>query len=439
MPEAEPPATDRPPMLAYASPERTPTIHRWLAVVVLLGLLVRLAFSLSRPDNAAYLASLPDQVEYLMIGQSILDGEGVSFVDGAFNQTLYAYRMPGYPAFVAALGADPRAVRAGQALLDASTCLAVILIARRLQGDRAALVAAVLVAFNPYAVYFSSLILSETLFMAMLMWGVYLLLSPSRMQCIGGVALLLLSVYVRPSAIGLGGMAAVVALAFKSQRLDGWHRSRYAETCVFAASVLGTTVAVGLILLPWALRNQHALGQVVWTTTNSGFTAYDSFNPTADGSSNLAGIRGTPNTLTPLRDWHNFRRRGEVGRSDDLNRSAWQYATTHPARVVELAVLKLGRFWSPVPLSADFGGRWLYVLIGGLYAVPLFVFAAIGVWRGGLGRRATFILLLPALYFSCVHSVFVGSLRYRVPCDAPLAVLAAAGVMSFARAKPEAT
>jgi hypothetical protein len=36
-------------------------------------------------------------------------------------------------------------------------------------------------------------------------------------------------------------------------------------------------------------------------------------------------------------------------------------------------------------------------------------------------------LLLPALYFTAVHALSVGSLRYRVPAEPPLAVLAAAG------------
>lgn len=178
-------------------------------------------------------------------------------------------------------------------------------------------------------------------------------------------------------------------------------------------------------LLPWAWRNMNEAGGWIWLTTNDGFTAYDSFNPEADGSSNQAKFRARL-AETPM---------PEVARSQYLSNEAKTYAVQHPGRVVTLAFAKLGRFWSPIPLSADFGRRWLYVMVCGLYAVPLFVFAAIGVWRGGLGRRATLILLLPAVYFSAVHSLAVGSLRYRVPCDVPLAVLAAAGVMSFVRPK----
>ncbi|MDB5327306.1 MAG: hypothetical protein JWM57_2875 [Phycisphaerales bacterium] len=351
--------------------------------------------------------------------------------------------MPGYPAFIAICGGKVQIVRAAQALLDASSVAAVFLIGRRLKGNAVALMGATLVAFHPYLIYFSGTLLSETLFTAVAAWGIYFLLrTPARFRFYG-VALLVLSVYVRPSAIGMGIAAAATAYSFAPT----WRKA------FLGNAVAGIAAAIGLVIIltPWMIRNRVQLGHAIWTTTNSGFTAYDSFNPLADGSSNqdalfdvsaLAPALATEGRAAPAGGFNRgmwfvtaIRLRGEVGRSNFYQHAAWDYARTHPRRVTALAFAKLGRFWSPVPLSADFGGRWLYVVVGGLYVVPLFVFAAIGTFRGGLGRRATLILLLPAIYFSAVHCVFVGSLRYRVPCDVPLAVLAAAGVMSFVRPK----
>ena len=65
-------------------------------------------------------------------------------------------------------------VRLAQALLDTSTVLAIYLLARRFREERGALVAAAIVAVNPFLIYFSGLVLSETLFTAMLAWGLYL-------------------------------------------------------------------------------------------------------------------------------------------------------------------------------------------------------------------------------------------------------------------------
>ena len=73
-----------------------------------------------------------------------------------------------------------RAIRVVQALLDAATVLAVFLLARltiKNANGNAACIAAAVVAFNPMLVYVSSLVLSETLFIAMLAWGMVLLLA----------------------------------------------------------------------------------------------------------------------------------------------------------------------------------------------------------------------------------------------------------------------
>jgi hypothetical protein len=77
-------------------------------------------------------------------------------------------------------------------------------------------------------------------------------------------------------------------------------------------------------------------------------------------------------------------------------------------------------------LSTEFG-RPLYRAVALLFAVPFYVLLIVGVFAGRLGRRAAMFLLAPALYFTVIHAMTVGSLRYRVPAEPPLAVLAAAG------------
>jgi hypothetical protein len=50
------------------------------------------------------------------------------------------------------------------------------------------------------------------------------------------------------------------------------------------------------------------------------------------------------------------------------------------------------------------------------------------------------LLALPAVYFTLVHAVSVGSLRYRVPVEPQLAILAAAGAaVVFGRSKRNAS
>src|SRR2546425_1004941 len=71
------------------------------------------------------------------------------------------------------------------------------------QGNEASLFASLFIAINPFLIYFSALILSESLFIAMLAWGMVLSVNPTGAACAVGGLLLSLSILVRPAAIFL--------------------------------------------------------------------------------------------------------------------------------------------------------------------------------------------------------------------------------------------
>jgi 4-amino-4-deoxy-L-arabinose transferase-like glycosyltransferase len=382
--------------------------HRRLLILILtLALGVRVGWGLILPTETASLRSLPDQLEYLQLGENLPHSKGLEFTDSRFPEPLVAYRTPGYPWLVALCGANVRLIRVLQALIDTSTVLAVYLLGRRWSSEGIALLASAFVAANPYLVYFSGLILTETLFSAMLAWGMVGLSSSGRSWWSGAVVMAL-AVLVRPSALVLGPLLAIPANRCVSDSYRWWVRG-----AARAAIAFGLTC---LLLLPWGWRNHSLLGNWVWTTTNSGFTLYDGFNPKATGSSDLSMIATMPELRTM----------DELRRSDYLAALAWQYISDNPTRAVTLGFRKIARLWSPFPLSNEYG-RGMYVVVGVLYALPLFALTLVGMWCGGLSGSAKALLLLPAVYFTLAHSVSVGSLRYRVPADVPMALVAASG------------
>lgn len=390
----------------------------WLLLLFALG--VRLAWGLSRPTDAGAIEQLPDQREYLELSNNLLHGSGLHFVDPRFGEEVHAYRTPGYPLFLAACGASPRLARIAQALIDTSTVLAIYLLARRWLGAGRSLAAAAIVAINPFLIYFSGLILSETLFTAMLTWGMLLLVGASERSderawlcrahpLLGGV-ILALAVLVRPSGIGLPVVLGIVAAL-----LNRRSRGAYPGWWPFPP---GTTMLLFtmLALAPWAYRNRQVLGQWIWTTTNAGITAYDGFNDDATGASDQRLALKVPGIT----------RADELQRNEFFSQEASAWVKHHPRRVLELAVKKIIRTWSPVPLSAEYG-KPLYRWIGGLYAVPMYVMVVLGLCFGSLPRGGKVYLLIPAIYITAIHAMSVGSLRYRLPAEPMMAIFSVVG------------
>jgi 4-amino-4-deoxy-L-arabinose transferase-like glycosyltransferase len=384
--------------------------HRGLTVVLILAMALRLGWALSRSVEESSLSILPDQKEYLELGRNLLHGEGLKFVDPRFGEPVYAFRAPGYPFLVAACGGNLRVIRAAQALLDATCVLAVWLLARRWLAPTGSLIAAAIVALNPFLIYFTGLILSETLFTAMLAWGLVLLLARGGRWWIGGGALLALSILVRPGAIALPVVLGLIAALLNRDTAGPYHR-RWPPAG--ATTLLLTAVA----LLPWAIRNHRVLGQWIWTSTNAGFTAYDGFNSDATGASDQDFVRLMPQ----------LRRMTEIERNQYLQQRAGEFVRMHRGRALQLSINKAGRTWTLWPLSSQFS-RPPYVIVACLFSGAFYLMVLAGLWYGTLPQLAKVLLLVPAIYFTLSAILTVGSLRYRLPAEVPMAVLAAAGV-----------
>jgi 4-amino-4-deoxy-L-arabinose transferase-like glycosyltransferase len=387
-----------------------------LVVLLLVALVLRVGWAWTRPTERASLANLPDQREYVELADSIRTSgdKPMHFFDERFGQDVYAYRTPGYPIFLAVAGASLRAARVVQAFVDTSTVLAVYVLARRWLSERHALVAAGLIAVNPFLVYFSGLLLSESLFTSLLVWGVAGLAHAGgrAWASVAGVACLAVATTVRPSALPLVILMSAIAPGV--------------VPVARARTALAGICLLGFLLGPWAARNQNILGRAVLTTTNGGITLYDGFNPTATGASDQSFVAQMPE----------LREMDEVQRSDYLEDLGWRFIRERPADAVLLGVKKLARTWSPVPLSAEFG-QPAYRLVALAYAVPFYALVLLGLVRSDLSRGAMLFLFGPAIYFSVVHVMSVGSLRYRIPVEPILAVIAASSVVTQ-RMKSEA-
>jgi hypothetical protein len=235
-----------------------------------------------------------------------------------------------------------------------------------------------------------------------------------------------LCVYLRESSLLLV-IAWIVYLAIWRHRLHARSQSaiRNPQSAIgnpaaageLRLELLGPLVALAIIplaLLPWAIRNARATGDFCWLTHRGGVSLYDGVGPQATGKSDLAEVYRIPAVqgLSEV-EWDRY-----------FRRAAWEQIRTDPARVARLAVRKIVRTWSPVPNADEYRSRLIRAVSGG-WTIPIWSLALGGVWA--LRRRPglVFALLMPALYFTAVHAIFVGSVRYRLPAVALISALGA--------------
>jgi 4-amino-4-deoxy-L-arabinose transferase-like glycosyltransferase len=385
----------------------------WLIAILLMALIGRLVAAWVVPQIAG------DAEGYWQLAQRIAAGEEYSLYDPPRR----VHRMPGFPALLAIsikmFGDNPLAARCWLALIGTAACGSVYLLGRRMFDERVALIACGLTAISPTMTGFSAQLLSETTFALTLTLSVWCMAnwllddhreleadcrSPIWWPLVTGVSIAI-AAYVRPSWLLAGPLLAVLTMFFT--------RSRGRACLESAVMLLGLFGA----LLPWAWRNHEASGHWVFTTLWSGPSLYDGLNPDANGDSNMTFF-DRDNLMAQMSEW-------DV--DQHYKQLAWQYARENPSRVVELTLLKLWRYWKPWPSAKEFGGFWRGLLVAGFF-LPVCALAARGGW---LARRQPWVCLLtvgPIIYFAAIHAVFVGSLRYRLPAEYPLCVLAAVGV-----------
>jgi 4-amino-4-deoxy-L-arabinose transferase-like glycosyltransferase len=418
-----------------------------LAAVLAVAFLMRLAAALVlqwfvQKSGHGRLCVFPDTEYYWLLARAIRQGRPYEIVEWG-TQTYKAMRTPGYPLFLAAcqsvLGEWPLGVRLVQALLGTASVGIVYLLTRRLDGglgsqtaDRgiwftAALAAAGIAAIDPYYIAISEVLLSEALFIPLMLaslWGLAMIWrergEPDRLASFqqnliaiaagatGGAAVL-----CRPSFALFLPCALVCWLGIRVLSRD---RPLFQSA---VRSALLVAIGFAVVMSPWWIRNARTYGRFVATSVWFGASLYDGLNPGATGASDMR-----------FREAADFRTMGELEQDRVLTRRAIAFVRENPARTLKLAVVKFDRYWSPWP-NADEFRSWPLAVSSAVIVIPIYLVFIAGIWDRRRDARALVLLAGPIIYFCAVHLVFVSSIRYRIPGEMAAAALGGIGFRSM--------
>jgi 4-amino-4-deoxy-L-arabinose transferase-like glycosyltransferase len=403
----------------------------WITLFVALGLRLGLAFAVqyevSKTPGRLCLIS-GDAEGYWELAGHIAAGEDYSI----FDPPRRLLRMPGFPALLALprylFGDNPFAARILLAIVGTMACGLTYWLGRELASEAVGVMAAAYTAVSPSMCLFSVLFLSETAFAAAMLASLiaagkltrhHLKLRRSTSRPVGlatqtGV-LVGFATYMRPTWLLAGPGLSLLFLFYGNLPI---------RRKLFVSLVI--CLSLGFVLTPWTVRNAWVTGHFVPTTLWVGPSLYDGLNPDATGDSDMEFFEKDRllQTMTEYEMDQEYRRR------------SWAFAVAHPKRVMWLAVIKQIRYWSPAPGTPQFNHPVIHTAAWLAYS-PLVLLACVGAW---FSRRDLWLLVLtaaPIFYFASLHLLFVGSLRYRLPAEYPLAVLAAVGLARSLHVTPQ--
>lgn len=365
-----------------------------------------------------------------------------------------AFRTPGYPAFLALcemLHIPAQGVLLIQSILGATLVIPVFLFARSLlRSDRAALLAAAVVAVHPGEVIQGNLFLSETLYAVALMWSLVLFTRIRNHPAIAGAGGLLLGVatLIRPVSLLLAPPLMV------------WMLLRKRGTKRIAAAVV-LLVASSLPIAIWSARNA-SIGVGFRLCTNDVFTIF---------SKNAAYTRMAAHGLNEYpRDWvrvlgeMHSELREEIAPDETvykaMSRLGWREAREHPAafaRVLADSGVKfmtdhsvpvlyelLGKEYRPTGLRAALTGGTItadaslsaallpasWMLLNALLALATLAGFVVLLYRSAWHEA---LLLAGVLAYFMATSQSLGLERMRLPVLGVQAALAAAAFLPLLR------
>jgi hypothetical protein len=199
-------------------------------------------------------------------------------------------------------------------------------------------------------------------------------------------------------------------------------------------------------MAPWWIRNAVLTDRFVPTTLLVGASLYDGLHAGASGASDenmefvnhfIIEQRRADAEWAASHQVAQAERTAGAAQSELRQRSTFEYrlnarmqaaalewARKNVSGAIRLSLIKLGRTWSLWPNAGDFGNTPLRLLLTSS-CLGVLVCAAAGAWW--LRRQALWLVvicLMPTVYFTLLHMVFVGSIRYREPAVLVLAALA---------------
>jgi 4-amino-4-deoxy-L-arabinose transferase-like glycosyltransferase len=265
-------------------------------------------------------------------------------------------------------------------------------------------IAGALAAIYPFFIYYSSLILSETFFLFFTCLFFRNLLEESTRKTILSGTAAGLAHLTRPTLLYFLPMVLIWKYFFMKYPLK---------------RILLFLVIFCVLISPWVIRNYFIFDEILISSTTAGHVLWEGNNPWNKtggvAEAQWGYLKDMPASLT------------EIQQDKWKKEQAVSYIRSHPKHFFELSVKRFFRFWHLWPNAEGFDRGW-YKWIAFFSFGPVFLISLCSLWILRRNWRKTIILWLFIFYMTGIHMITIGSLRYRLPLEPLLIVLASASL-----------
>ncbi len=403
----------------------------WLTCIVVIALGIRLLNAIFIPWQGGDLV-VSDMQGYDRAAVALLEQSplGVHTAEEYIFHPLGSdtYHPPGYYFFLAGiyglLGHRYIAVRVIQGFLGTVTCLLIYLIGKEVFGETAGLLAATFSAVYPPLIFYTGVLLTESLGTFLLASATWLLLRWSRIEPTRRHALL----WIAGLVLGLAALTRTVLLTAApigllwvlliAGRWPGWRRAVHYG--------LALCLPIALVITPITMRNYQIHGEFVLISTNGGVNFFLGHG----GNPRLKDrIRNIPEDYEPGDPLIGISSRTATQEEAYFYQLGWQYVRQHPLRALRALPAQFrsmywdSHYWPAASTQAHFM-RMADRILWKLLILPLGLLGLLVIGRQQLRRAA--LLYAVVLCSAFIPLIFWAQTRFRVPF-VPYFVILAAG------------
>ncbi len=384
-----------------------------LLTCILLSLTVKIVYTqlfVGWTTPPRFDESSGDAYFYETLAQNLYDGKGYTYD----RVTPTADKLPLYPIFISLIyhltGRENFAtVRLAQLLLAGFVPLFVFSIGKNLFSPLVGLLAAGFIAIDPLMTYFAPAFLAETFYLVLVLIGVWFVTKSQKefRWCWWMLA----SFCFGLAMVTRGNMVVLPIVLFLGACLR-WGR----QGVLRGAIMFGM---IGLVWMPWVIRNYMIMGALIPFTTNGGSAFYGGNNRYAEGNWLQTERQG---------DLERPKSTGELAKDREYYALGLQWISENPDDYAILLFKKIFRLFDPDPHTTRSNVSTLYRVGGWIPYGVLLPFILLGMFAL-LPNRNIWIVYSVMISVLANTLIIYGDSRFRAPIQPYLYLFGAWGLL----------